>query len=44
MPREATSEGSRASAAVTTAPAGQGYLPAQYVNQAVEIQPMPAQF
>jgi hypothetical protein len=44
MPAPATSEGSGASAAVTTAAPGEGYLPAQYVNQAVEAQPMPEQF
>jgi len=44
MPAPATSEASSASAAVTIAGPGEGYLPAQYANQAVEIQPLPAQF
>lgn len=44
MPAPATSEASGASAAATMAASGEGYLPAQYVNRAVEIQPLPAQF
>jgi hypothetical protein len=44
MPAPATSEASSASAPATIAASGEGYLPAQYVNQAVEIQPLPAQF
>jgi hypothetical protein len=44
MPAPATSEGSGANA-VTMSPAGEvGYLPAQYVNQGAEAQPLPAQF
>jgi hypothetical protein len=44
MPAPATSEGSGANA-VTMGAAGEvGYLPAQYVNQAGETQPLPAQF
>ncbi|HKW37910.1 MAG TPA: hypothetical protein VJO54_08890 [Burkholderiales bacterium] len=40
-PAQATSEGN----AVTLAAAGEvGYLPAQYVNQAKDIEPMPATF
>ncbi len=44
MPAPATSEGSSANAVTTPAAGEVGYLPAQYVNQAVEIQPIPAQF
>ena len=44
MPAPATSEASSASASVTMTPSGEGYLPAQYVNRAVEIQPLPEQF
>jgi len=44
MPAPATSEGSSANAVTTSAAGEVGYLPAQYVNQAVEIQPIPAQF
>lgn len=45
MPAQATSEASAAGARTYTA-AGDapGYLPAQYVNQAREIEPMPDTF
>jgi hypothetical protein len=45
MPAGATSGASTASAASHAAIGdGPGYLPAQYVNQAKEIEPMPATF
>jgi len=45
MPAPATSEASSASAAATVAATGEvAYLPAQYVNQAAEIKPLPEQF
>jgi hypothetical protein len=41
MPAASTSQASTASAAIGDGP---GYLPAQYVNQAKEIEPLPPTF
>jgi len=44
MPAEATSGRSTVSAAPAAAAPSAGYFPDQYVNQAKEVEPMPAMY